>query len=56
MKPKLVVLRGKPTSGKSTACHSLRKRREMKDWVFECRVVWGIKSLGSERFKKFIYR
>ena len=34
MKPKLVVFRGKPTSGKSTAWHSLRKKKELKDWAF----------------------
>ena len=34
VKPKLVVLRGKPTSGKSTAWHALKKKRVMKDWLF----------------------
>ncbi len=32
--PRLVILRGRPTSGKSTAWHSLRKRKELKDWDF----------------------
>jgi len=32
--PKLVILRGKPTSGKSTAWHSLKKRKELTDWIF----------------------
>ena len=33
-KPKLVIIRGRPTSGKSTAWHNLKKRKEMKDWLF----------------------
>ena len=32
--PKLAILRGKPTSGKSTAWHNLKKKKEMKDWLF----------------------
>ena len=31
--PKLVILRGRPTSGKSTALANLRKKKEMKNWV-----------------------
>ena len=34
MKSKLVILRGKPTSGKTTAFHTLKKRKELKDWIF----------------------
>ena len=33
-KPKLVILRGKPTAGKSTAWRNLKKRKAMKDWLF----------------------
>ena len=33
-KPRLVILRGKPTAGKSTAWHNLKKRKAMKDWLF----------------------
>jgi predicted kinase len=33
-KPKIVILRGRPTSGKSTAWNNLMKRKEMKDWLF----------------------
>lgn len=33
-KAKLVILRGRPTSGKSTSFHNLKKREEMKDWIF----------------------
>ncbi len=31
---KLVILRGKPTSGKTTAFHTLKKKRVLKDWEF----------------------
>lgn len=34
MGPRIIILRGKPTSGKSTAWHNLKKRKEMKDWFF----------------------
>jgi len=33
MKPKLVILRGRPTAGKSTALRALKKKRIMKDWA-----------------------
>jgi tRNA uridine 5-carbamoylmethylation protein Kti12 len=33
-KPKLVILRGKPTSGKSTAWHNLKKKRQLENWLF----------------------
>lgn len=54
MKPKLVILRGKPTSGKSTAWHNLRKRKEMKDWVFvdHCAMKTG---LGKDLGKKSLF-
>jgi predicted kinase len=32
--PKLVILRGKQTSGKSTAWHTLKKNEKMKNWLF----------------------
>ena len=31
---KLVILRGRPASGKSTAFANLKKQKEMKNWVF----------------------
>ena len=34
MKSKLVILRGRPTAGKSTAFTNLRKRNEFEGWVF----------------------
>ncbi len=34
MKHRLVLLRGKPTSGKSTAWHTLQKKKKLNDWVF----------------------
>lgn len=51
MKPKLVILRGKPTAGKSTAYANLKKRKKMKDWLF---VDHGNlkKYLGKELGKK----
>lgn len=33
-KPKFVILRGKPTSGKLTAFRNLKKKKEMKNWIF----------------------
>jgi len=30
---KVVILRGAPATGKTTALHNLRKRKEMKNWV-----------------------
>ena len=53
-KPKLVILRGRPTSGKSTAYANLQKRKEMKDWLFvdHC----ALKSdLGKELGKKSLF-
>ncbi|MEK6951695.1 MAG: hypothetical protein AABX29_01645 [Nanoarchaeota archaeon] len=32
--PRLVLLKGKPTAGKSTAWYTLRKMKIMKDWLF----------------------
>jgi len=33
-RPRLVLLKEKPTAGKSTAWHNLREKKKMKDWVF----------------------
>jgi len=51
---KLVILRGKPTAGKSTAYANLRKRKEMKNWLF---VDHGNlkKHLGKELGKKALF-
>tara|TARA_Y100000310_G_C20523762_1_gene734975 strand:+ start:332 stop:844 length:513 start_codon:yes stop_codon:yes gene_type:complete len=32
-KSKIVILRGKVATGKTTALYNLRKRKEMKDWI-----------------------
>ena len=51
MKPKLVILRGNPAAGKSTAYANLRKRNEMKDWLFvdHCAMKnWFGKDLGKK--------
>ncbi len=53
-KPKLVILRGKPTSGKSTAYANLRKRKEMKDWFFIDHAVLK-RDLGKELGKKALF-
>lgn len=50
-KPKLVILRGRPTSGKSTAYANLRKSKSMKDWLFvdHCAMkTWLGKDLGKK--------
>jgi predicted kinase len=54
-KPRLVVLRGRPTSGKSTAWHSLRERKELKDWVFVdfCKMK---ETLGKEKGKVALFK
>lgn len=51
---KLVILRGKPTAGKSTAYASLKKKKEMKDWLFvdHCSLKDG---LGKEFGKKSLF-
>ncbi|MBW2995769.1 hypothetical protein KY332_00555 [Candidatus Woesearchaeota archaeon] len=53
-KPKLVILRGRPTSGKSTAYANLRKRKAMKEWLFvdHCALKKG---LGKELGKKSLF-
>ncbi len=48
--PKIVILRGRPTSGKSTAWQNLKKRKELKKWKFVDNA--GMKhKLGKERGK-----
>jgi len=32
--PRLAVLRGRPTAGKTTALYNLKKSKRMKEWVF----------------------
>jgi hypothetical protein len=32
--PRIAILRGRPTSGKSTVWHALKKKRAMKSWNF----------------------
>ena len=54
MKPRLVILRGKPTSGKSTAYMNLRKRKEMKNWLFVDHCVLK-DSLGKDFGKKALF-
>jgi predicted kinase len=54
MKPKLVILRGRPTSGKSTAFANLRKNKKMKDWVFIDHCLFKDK-LGKEPGKKKLF-
>ena len=47
---KLVILRGKPAAGKSTAYANLKKRKEMKNWLFidHCKLKT---ELGREKGK-----
>ena len=52
--PKLVILRGRPTSGKSTAFHNIKKRKEMKEWLFVDHA--NLKTnLGKELGKKSLF-
>jgi len=53
-KPKLVILRGKPAAGKSTAYGTLRKKKAMKDWLFvdHCKLK---EDLGKELGKKSLF-
>ncbi len=50
LKPKLVILRGRPTSGKSTAWHTLKKNKSLKKWRFIDHVSLKNK-LGKEEGK-----
>jgi len=53
-KSKLVILRGRPTSGKTTAYASLKKKKEMKNWVFIDHIFLK-KMLGKEFGKKGLF-
>ena len=53
-KLKLVILRGRPTSGKSTAYANLQKKKEMKDWLFVDHANLKEK-LGKELGKKSLF-
>lgn len=53
-KPIIAVLRGKPTSGKSTAFHTLKKNKKMKTWIFvdHCAIKDMLENLPDEERKK----
>ena len=53
-KPRIIIFRGRPTSGKSTAYANLRKRKIMKDWLFvdHCALK---NNLGRELGKKSLF-
>ncbi len=55
MKPKIVVLRGRPASGKSTALENLRKKKEMKEWVILdfSGLKGNFDNLGAENRKEY---
>jgi len=53
-KPRLVILRGKPTSGKSTAYANLRKSKFMKDWLFVDHCAFKTE-LGKDEGKKKLF-
>jgi tRNA uridine 5-carbamoylmethylation protein Kti12 len=53
-KSKMVILRGRPTSGKSTAYANLQKKNEMKDWLFVDHANLKEK-LGRELGKKSLF-
>lgn len=52
--PRLVLLKGKPTAGKSTAWHNLQNKKKMKDWIFidSARMKGQFKNLEDETRKK----
>ena len=50
----LVILRGRPTSGKTTALRTLKNKKDMKDWIFIDHSA--IKTLlGKEKGKKKLH-
>jgi predicted kinase len=53
-KPRLVILRGKPTSGKSTAYANLKKGKEMRGWLFVDHCFLK-QNLGRELGKKSLF-
>ncbi len=54
MKPRLIILRGKPAAGKSTAYATLRKHKKMKDFVFVDHCAFKTE-LGKEGGKKKLF-
>ena len=54
-KPRLVILRGKPAAGKSTAYANLRKNKKMKDFVFVDHCAMKTE-LGKEGGKKELFK
>ena len=54
-KPRLVILRGKPASGKSTAYANLRKHKEMQGWGFIDHCAMKTK-FGREGGKKALFK
>ena len=54
-KPRLVILRGKPAAGKSTAYANLRKNKKMKGFVFVDHCAMKTK-LGREGGKKELFK
>ena len=54
VKPKLVILRGRPTSGKSSAYANLRKSKFMKEWLFVDHCAMKT-SIGKELGKKALF-
>jgi predicted kinase len=51
---RIIILRGKPTAGKSTAFHNLQKRKEMKKFLFvdHCSLK---NKLGTEEGKRALF-
>lgn len=54
MTPKIVILRGKPTSGKSTAFKALRKNKRMNDFIFVDHAAIK-EAFGKELGKKILF-
>lgn len=52
--PRIVILRGKPTAGKSTAWHALGQDKRMKDFIF---IDFAKKKgeLGKDEAKKWLF-
>ena len=51
---KIAILRGRPTSGKSTAFHNLKKIKEMEGWIFIDHPAIK-KRLGKEKAKEKLH-
>jgi predicted kinase len=54
-RPRIVILRGKPAAGKSTAYATLRKHKKMKDFVFVDHCAMKTK-FGREGGKKELFK